>query len=776
MKLYRDILLITISLLSGMSAFGQYPNIAVTTNSRDQSETQIAVSPLNNNLLIGVWNDYGDTNYSQAGYRLTTNGGTTWSGGILSPPSVLHHYIYGFNPSISFDRYNNAFYCYIATNQSTPENGGATCVAKSADQGITWRADSIKVASTDTLNQDKPFIAVDNSGSSFDGNIYVSWTHIVQNEISEILFARSIDHGLTYSQQTLGEVDNSDTNMSMMPMMPSDTTGETVVINPFVQSPMPTVAPDGSGKLYVVWFDAYPQGKTGQFKIRMSTDGGNSFANATSGPSYNFVQTAIGKADIRNTPTMAVTPNGNVCIAYVDYISTSDKRLRVKFSQSTNNGTSWTTPSVIWEPGSGTNAQFFPSMSIDSNGKIFVAFMYSANDTLVDAYFAAKSNSDTAFSLVRKLSNVNSNPANSRYTHHYMGVVATAANKIAALWTDYRNGNADPYFALTGIPDAPLLSSPSICATINPPPTLAWNSPVNASSYRLQVATNTNFSNPIVDSSGITNTSYQPTNLTGTTTYFWRVNGSNLDGAGNWSSDWYFSTTPPPAPHLTGSSTGPPRSIAQHIFLDGPGRNPMAIAPPPHPILTWTSCGCNITYSVYWYTCTQEGGCPDTIGDCIHTGTDTTYIDSAWIVGKDSTETAHYYVKASAGQGGSPSFSNRISYDCYLCVEEKTVPVTQQSNLPKESSLLGNFPNPFNPTTEIRYNLAEDNNVRLRVYNVLGQQVRTLVDGFETAGYKTVTFDASNVPSGVYFYRIDATGTTNQRKSYTSVKKMLLMR
>jgi hypothetical protein len=64
----------------------------------------------------------------------------------------------------------------------------------------------------------------------------------------------------------------------------------------------------------------------------------------------------------------------------------------------------------------------------------------------------------------------------------------------------------------------------------------------------------------------------------------------------------------------------------------------------------------------------------------------------------------------------------------------------------------------------------------LKVYNVLGQLVATLVDGVEQAGYKSVEWNASDITSGVYFYRLEATSAVDPGKFYTQVRKMLLLR
>jgi hypothetical protein len=89
---------------------------------------------------------------------------------------------------------------------------------------------------------------------------------------------------------------------------------------------------------------------------------------------------------------------------------------------------------------------------------------------------------------------------------------------------------------------------------------------------------------------------------------------------------------------------------------------------------------------------------------------------------------------------------------------------------PKEFTLSQNYPNPFNPTTNIEFTVPQDGRVQLKVYNTLGEEVATLLDGAMTAGeYHRVSFDASHLGSGVYFARI-------QFANRQLVKKMLLMK
>lgn len=90
-------------------------------------------------------------------------------------------------------------------------------------------------------------------------------------------------------------------------------------------------------------------------------------------------------------------------------------------------------------------------------------------------------------------------------------------------------------------------------------------------------------------------------------------------------------------------------------------------------------------------------------------------------------------------------------------------------DVPTEFELLQNYPNPFNPTTVIRFGIPVASQVQLNVYNVLGQQVRTLVEQKLNAGFHEVDFDASGLPSGIYLYRIQAEG-------YLAIKKMMLIK
>ena len=91
------------------------------------------------------------------------------------------------------------------------------------------------------------------------------------------------------------------------------------------------------------------------------------------------------------------------------------------------------------------------------------------------------------------------------------------------------------------------------------------------------------------------------------------------------------------------------------------------------------------------------------------------------------------------------------------------------AELPKEFNLSQNFPNPFNPVTKINFALPKQGFVSLKIYDITGREVQTLVSEVKQAGYYSVDFNGSSLSSGVYFYRI-------QSNNFVSVKRMVLIK
>jgi hypothetical protein len=92
---------------------------------------------------------------------------------------------------------------------------------------------------------------------------------------------------------------------------------------------------------------------------------------------------------------------------------------------------------------------------------------------------------------------------------------------------------------------------------------------------------------------------------------------------------------------------------------------------------------------------------------------------------------------------------------------------------PKEFSLSQNYPNPFNPATTINYGLAEDSRVSMKVYDITGREVASLIDGTVVAGSYAVPLDARSLASGVYFYRLTA---AHGKATFTETKRFMLLK
>ncbi len=145
--------------------------------------------------------------------------------------------------------------------------------------------------------------------------------------------------------------------------------------------------------------------------------------------------------------------------------------------------------------------------------------------------------------------------------------------------------------------------------------------------------------------------------------------------------------------------------------------------------------------------------------------TTTSYIDTEINATFSGGAVVEYYVTAVDMNANESSNSNNISIGENMrkrnSVDEEDAPITY--------NLSSAYPNPFNPTTQISYQIPKASNVTLIVYNMLGKEVVELVNESKSAGVYNVSFNASNLPSGLYLYKIQA-------GEFTEVRKMLLMK
>lgn len=141
---------------------------------------------------------------------------------------------------------------------------------------------------------------------------------------------------------------------------------------------------------------------------------------------------------------------------------------------------------------------------------------------------------------------------------------------------------------------------------------------------------------------------------------------------------------------------------------------------------------------------------------------DTTYYDNDILPGN-----IFYYVKAVDRSGNESAPSNIINF---LITD-----VANGSSLPDKFSLEQNYPNPFNPSTLIKYEVPEPSNVKIEIFNMLGQRMAIIVNDHKTAGFYESTWNAQNLPSGVYFIYLSAESLSSN-KNIIQVKKSLLLK
>ena len=155
---------------------------------------------------------------------------------------------------------------------------------------------------------------------------------------------------------------------------------------------------------------------------------------------------------------------------------------------------------------------------------------------------------------------------------------------------------------------------------------------------------------------------------------------------------------------------------------------------------------------------TFEESDPVAISYSYNPDTDTLTIYSADILGE-------FYLFCTLTDDSNATDKDTIT----IRVEDLSGFAQEMSRIPDEFALLQNFPNPFNPRTTIVFGLPKASSVKIEVFNIVGQKIATLVDGFISAGYHNVQFDASVYASGIYLYRIQA-------GKFQQIKRMLLMK
>ncbi len=287
---------------------------------------------------------------------------------------------------------------------------------------------------------------------------------------------------------------------------------------------------------------------------------------------------------------------------------------------------------------------------------------------------------------------------------------------------------------------APVPISPTDSEIVNEegPVNLAWGTRGTVQTYHLQVSTNASFGNLVVDNSNLSSTSFTMSTVSNNATYYWRVNNTNAAGTSAWSNVETFITAAPFISVL--SPNGGETTYLDSAFVIRWGSN---VADTVNIVLI----DGNKTVSV--------------IADSIFSGTSAIQ----WRVPSNLQPDSNYKIMITSISDASLSDLSNSPFT----ISAGVTGVSEISNSPQSYELYQNYPNPFNPTTVISYQLPANSHVTLKVYDILGNLVKALVDANKKGGKYSVNFDGDSLSSGVYFYELRTDG-------YVSVKKMILLK
>jgi hypothetical protein len=332
-------------------------------------------------------------------------------------------------------------------------------------------------------------------------------------------------------------------------------------------------------------------------------------------------------------------------------------------------------------------------------------------------------------------------------------------------WTVKTVGTTPSYSAVSGeftvvggaSTNSIQLSFPSDASTISTTSTaLMWyvvGSSLGIHHYKIIYSSSDEFAGdpPITISTTSTTASKIIEDLTQGATYYWKIrayyNADESSPASSWSEVYQFTVMP-----------GSLNVVVQPI-VGGPNNLKVSTNSPTLSWYTPVAAAANKSYEVQ----IAENS---NFSDAKKISTNTQSVQTSGLKsGKD------YYWRVRAKDN-----SNNYSY--YSCIGKfgvsSSVTAVEEETIPTEFALEQNYPNPFNPTTRITYSLPKSSFITLKIYDMLGREVRTLVNQNMSAGYQTVEWNGednfgSKVASGAFIYRITAGG-------FVSTKKMLLIK
>jgi len=662
----------------------------------DFAEPHVSQNPLNPLQYFGAYNING---------AWRTSDGHNWTSSAPNFGSSPNG-----DPITTYDGAGNLYY-------ETMVGGVTGCrVIRSTDNGATWTAGVLAVS-----GNDKNWMVADQTSGPYSGYIYTGMT--------PGNFARSTNLGATWTT----------TNTFGTQSLP----GFMICIGP-------NGATDG-GVVYVVTNSGSAFAST--YTFYASTNGGLNFTLKSAQNFSNYVGTNVGgRNSVQNMRTRPYpfinadqsngTYRGRLYLVYASNDPPGDgNKPDIYCRYSTDQGVTWSSAVKVNDDVNTTaNHQWHPSIWSDvQTGRLFVKWMDTRDTPTSDSAYIYASYSDNGgvtWAPNQRVSNqkmrINCTTCGGGGTPRYQGdydAIISRNNQALAMWTDFRSGNFGSYVGY--FPDFAMTVSPT---------TLGITGNADSGFVTLNVPGVKLYSNSVTFSATVT-----PTPPTGTITLNY-PQGNVLN-------------TFPGSKTLRILTSGNVTVGTYTINIQGQGPNGTPVhrrtvqldVIVPVELVSFAAVTDENDVVLSWFTATETNNS----GFEVQRKAGDKFESVAFVDGKGTTtEVQNYLFRDEDLLAGSYIYRlKQIDYDGTFAYSHE---VEVEINQPSVFVLNQNYPNPFNPSTNIKYSIPAAGIVTLKVYDLLGREVSTLVNEQQQAGTFDVVFDGSNLASGVYYYQLKA--------------------
>jgi len=767
------------------------PNVRPFPHTATQSEIEANNMTGNTNNIFASWNSYSPSFYG-TGFCFSSNAGTSWTG--------------NFQMIVAGNNGDPGPWIWPAGSTWAGRLGisviGSSAMAAfySTDNGTSWTGYTTMGGSS----VDKNLSCVDEAvGSPFFGRTYTVWTDFGGTNVNRIVSAYSSNGGVSWTGYT---------PVSPVPAGGHHQQGCDVEVGP-------------GGVVYCVWGHCTTNGQNStedQLGFAKSTDGGVTWTSATNtAVEINGIRAAALFNGIRANgfPRISVDRTGGARNGWI-YVALSEKAIApaldvadICIAISSNGGTTWTHTRVNQDPGNG-RYQYHPGVVVTPDGGVNVSYYDQRNTTgFVTEFWLSRSLNGGASWTDVAVSDHTFTPAPipglaGGYQGDYTGI-SYGGGKIFPFWADNSSGIYQCWTdgitygpaPVNDVSTGPFLSLPGsfVAGTnytikgkfTNGGTATQTNVPTRFSVNGVQAATGNIASLPAgaVDSSSFTWNPAAAGNYTLRIYHALAVDENRLNDT--------VTTTVNVSPAGT-------IILQTGICRNGLNKN---ILDPPNPGV-WDTITVNIptAFNVVDVNCkidtvihTWDGDMNFTLAHLAATvgiisavgGSGDNFIgtylnDSATtpIASGTAPFTGNFQPSAALSafnnnptngtwilhiQDNAGGDTGYLRAWCLYITYQGLLGGVHTVEIPNYYSLSQNYPNPFNPTTTIKYGIPKAGNVTLKIYDLLGREVTTLVNESKQPGVYTADFNATNMASGIYLYKIES-------GDYSAVKKMMLIK